>query len=256
MKLIHGDCIEEMNNLINDGVKVDLILTDLPYGVTDNEWDNILSFEDMWWCIKNIKLNKKTPILFFGSQPFTSKLVLSKLDWFRYEWIYQKSCGSNFGVVKYQPMKEHEEILVFGEKSPYYYPIKEERKGTGLSRVQYSKVKFGDTVSSNYGNFKNERCVKEYGDLRYPSSIQFFNNRGKGDRGYHPNQKPIELLEYLIKTYSNENDIVLDFTMGSGSTGVACQNTNREFIGIELNEAYFNIAKERCNESEKQTRLL
>ena len=255
MRLIQGDCIQEMQKLAEEDVKVDCILTDLPYGVTDNKWDNIIPFEPMWECITNIKRDEKTPILFFGSQPFTSKLVVSKLDWFRYEWIYQKSCGSNFGVVKYQPMKEHEEVLVFGEKSPYYYPIKEERKGKGLARVKYNKVKFGDTVSDNYGNFKNEKCVKTYGDLRNPSSVQYFNNRKSNDRGYHPNQKPVELLEYLIRTYTKENELVLDFTMGSGSTGVACQNLNRDFIGIELDTDYYDIAVERINDG-GQSKLL
>ena len=256
VKLIQGDCLKVMQDLIADGVKVDLIVTDPPYGITDNKWDNIISFELMWECIKQIRSDKKTPILFFASQPFTSKLVMSNLKWFKYEWIYQKASGSNFGVVKYQPRKDHEEILVFGEKSPYYYPIMEERKGSGLSRVQYGKIKFGDKVSDNYGNMKHQAFEKFYGDLRYPSSVQYFNNRGKGSRGLHPNQKPVELLEYLIKTYSNENDTVLDFTMGSGSTGVACLQTNRNFIGIELEPKYYEIAEQRINEAKAQRRLI
>ena len=244
INLIHGDCLEEMQKLIQDNVKVDLILTDLPYGVTANEWDNIIPFDEMWSKINQV-IYDRTPILFFATQPFTSKLVMSKLNWFRYEWIYQKRVASNFGVAKYQPMKEHEEVLVFGRKSPNYYPIKEERKGGGANMVKYDfNVR---TTSSNYNETLHKKPFKNQSELRYPGTVRLYNNRGRGNVGSHPNQKPVELLEYLIKTYSNENDLVLDFTMGSGSTGVACRNTNRNFIGIELDDEYFDIAKERVN---------
>ena len=254
MMLINDDCLTAMDKLINDDVKVDLVLCDPPYGITDNKWDTVIPFEPMWDALERIKKDKKTPILFFASQPFTSQLVMSNPRWFRYEWIYQKTAGSNFGTVKYQPFKEHEEVLVFGEKSPYYYPIMEERKGTGKQRVQYSKIHYGGTISDNYGTMNRKENDKWYSELRYPSSVQKFNNRKSHDRGLHPNQKPIELLEYLIKTYTEEENIVLDFTMGSGSTGVACKNLNRNFIGIELDNGYFNIAKERINDA--QTKLL
>lgn len=253
VKLINGDCIEEMNNLINDGVKVDLILTDLPYGVTANEWDNIISFDEMWVRINQL-IYDRTPILFFATQPFTSKLVMSKLNWFRYEWIYQKRVGSNFGVAKYQPLKEHEEILVFGRKSPNYYPIKEERKGGGGARVKY---KFNvPTKSSNYNDTLYKHPPVQPSDLRYPGTVRLYNNRSKGNVGSHPNQKPVELLEYLIKTYTDEGDLVLDFTMGSGSTGVACQNLGRDFIGIELDPKYYEIAVKRIKETNIQSKLI
>ena len=249
MTLIHGDCITEMQKLIEEGAKVDLILTDLPFGVTANKWDNIIPFSSMWDCIKDI-IYERTPIVFFATQPFTSKLVCSKLDWFRYEWIYHKRVGSNFGACKYQPMKEHEEILVFGKKSPHYYPIKEERKGSGAQRVKY---KFNTcTKTDNYNDTLKLQPPKNCTELRYPSTVRYYNNRSKGNVGSHPTQKPVELLKYLIKTYTNENDTVLDFTMGSGSTGVACLQTNRNFIGIELEEKYYNIAKERCSEYQSE----
>ena len=250
-KLIQGDCIEEMQKLIEKDIKVDLILTDLPFGLTANEWDNIIPFDKMWNKINKLVYDK-TPILFFASQPFTSKLVMSNLKWFRYEWIYQKRVGTNFAVVKYQPMKEHEEILVFGKKSPNYYPIMEERKGSGANRVKYDFNK--PTKSANYSDslHKNKKKIKD--KLRNPSSVQLFNNLSKGNRGYHPTQKPVELLEYLVKTYTKEKDTVLDFTMGSGSTGVACKNLNRNFIGIELDKDYFEIAKKRIKNC--QTKLL
>lgn len=244
IQLIQGECIEEMHNLINEGVKVDLILTDLPYGVTANEWDNIIPFNEMWKHINEL-IYDRTPIVLFATQPFTSKLVMSKLNWFRYEWIYHKRVGSNFGVAKYQPLKEHEEVLVFGRKSPNYYPIKEERKGTGKSRWKYG---YNTTTStSNYDSSLKLYPAKKQEELRYPGTVRLYNNRSKGNVGSHPNQKPVELLEYLIKTYTKENDLVLDFTMGSGSTGVACQNTNRDFIGIELDKDYYSIAVERVN---------
>lgn len=245
VKLIHGDCIEEMHKLIEDDIKVDLVLTDLPYGLTDNSWDNIIPFEKMWFLIDKLTY-ARTPILFFASQPFTSKLVMSNLKWFRYEWIYQKIAGSNFGTVKYQPMKEHEEILVFGEKLPNYYPIKEPRQGSGAKRVEYNFKT--STESSNYRGSLYKNTPKNQDKLRNPSSVRLINNRKKEDRGLHPTQKPVELLKYLIKTYTNENDTVLDFTMGSGSTGVACLQTQRNFIGIEIEEKYYNIAKKRCKE--------
>lgn len=248
IRLIQGDCIQEMQKLIQEDVKVDLILTDLPFGVTDNKWDNIISFEDMWGCVKDI-IYERTPILFFGTQPFTSKLVCSNLDWFRYEWIYHKRAGSNFGVCKYQPMKEHEEILVFGKKSPNYYPIKEARRGSGGQRIKY-KFNTPTHPSDNYNNGKLYlHPPSNIDELRYPGTVRYYNNRSKGNVGSHPNQKPVELLEYLIRTYTNENDTVLDFTMGSGSTGVACRNTNRSFIGIELDNEYYDIACERIQSS-------
>lgn len=243
IRLIQGDCIEVMQTLIDEDVKVDLVLTDLPYGITANEWDNIIPFEEMWACIKQIKKDERTPILFFASQPFTSKLVMSKLDWFRYEWIYQKKNGTNFGVYRYQPMKIHEEILVFGEKSPNYYPIKEPKAESTIQREKYK------IPSSKTHTYNGLRTLEHGGDgsseLRNPVSIRKANNLNPSNRGSHPNQKPVELLEYLIKTYTNEYDIVLDFTMGSGSTGVACQNLNRGFIGIELDTEYFKVAKKR-----------
>lgn len=241
--LINGDCLTEMQKLIDDGVTVDLILTDLPFGVTANDWDNIIPFNEMWECVNNIIRSDRVPIVFFATQPFTSKLVMSKLNWFRHEWIYQKRVASNFGVAKYQPMKEHEEVLVFGKKSPNYYPIKEERKGGGKSRWKY-EFNVGSKTSNFHKGIDNP---VPHTELRYPGSVRYYNNRSKGNVGSHPNQKPVELLEYLIKTYTKENDLVLDFTMGSGSTGVACKNTNRDFIGIELDEKYYNIAKERCS---------
>lgn len=183
-------------------------------------------------------------IVLFGSQPFTSALVMSNVKWFKCEWIWQKNRPSNFGVAKYHPMKEHESIVVFGNKRIKYNPILEERKGSGKNRVKY-KIN-PSTKTDNYGaSLQYQTVAREYGDLRLPASIQKFNT----NTGLHPTQKPVALLEYLVKTYTNEGDTVLDNTFGSCTTGVACLNTNRNFIGIEMDDKYFEVAKNRIEQA-------
>lgn len=231
-----------MDNLIAEGVKVDAVITDPPYGTTACKWDSAIPFDAMWERLKKLR-NDNAPIVLFGSQPFTSLLIVSNLREFKYEWIWVKNIGSNFASVKYQPFKEHENVLVFGNKRVNYYPVLEKRKPSGLKRCKSSPIKSNTTGSEITGMGKFNKAIKR-GELRYPRSIQEFNV----ERGLHPTQKPVELMEYLIKTYTNEGDTVLDFTMGSGSTGVACVNTNRKFIGIELDENYFKIAKKRIEE--------
>ena len=243
-----GDCLEVMKSIPNGSI--DAIITDPPYGTTACKWDSVIPFEPMWAELKRI-IKSNGAIIFTASQPFTSLLVMSNIKMFRTSWIYQKRCASNFAQGKYMPMKEHEDVLVFGKQKTVYYPIMQERKGSGLARSKYA---YSDASRANSGEFvgKMKRGAIENdsgnNELRLPSSIQEFNNRASGDRGFHPTQKPVALLEYLIKTYTLENETVLDFTMGSGTTGVACKNLNRNFIGIELDESYFNIAKERINE--------
>lgn len=189
-------------------------------------------------------------MVFTASQPFTSKLVCSNLTAFKYEWIYQKLCASNFAQAKYAPMKEHESVLVFafGGKVKYY-PIKEERKGSGASRAKYaytdaSRHKSGEFVGGMAGEYDRENDSGN-DELRYPSSVRVFNNRAKGDRGLHPTQKPVALCEYFISTYSQEGETVLDFCMGSGTTGVAALNLGRKFIGIEKDGGIFRTASNR-----------
>ena len=243
--LMHGDCLEKMKE-IPDG-SVDMILADLPYGTTACKWDVIIPFAPLWEHYIRI-IKDRAAIVLTASQPFTSALVMSNPKMFRYEWIYRKSAGSNFAVLKYQCMKEHENILVFAKQSSNYYPIMEERSGKEFGKIRKPARDISVKDNKNgevYSKIERNRDIKEYGDLRNPSSIQFFNNRLPSDRGFHPTQKPVSLLEYLIKTYTDENDTVLDNVMGSGSTGVACINTNRKFIGIEKDEKYFEIARER-----------
>lgn len=242
--LIKGDCLEVMKDMPDKSV--DMILCDLPYGTTACKWDNVIPFEPLWEQYNRI-IKDNGAIVLTASQPFTSALVMSNIKQFKYEWIYQKRVASNFAQAKKQPLKEHENVLVFYKCQPTYNPIKEERKGSGAKRLK-SGYK-SNTITGEFNGFiKGNRTQINYDELKFPSSVQEFNNREK-DRGLHPTQKPVALLEYLIKTYTNEGDVVLDNCMGSGSTCVAAVNTNRHYIGFELDEKYFEIAEKRINDT-------
>ena len=249
--LIHGDCITKMQKLINEGVKVDLVLTDVPYGTTACKWDNIIPFKEMWECLDNMTYDN-TPICLFGTEPFSSHLRLSNINNYKYDWIWYKNNGTNFAMAKKQPMRYHENISVFYKKQCNYNPQFQQYSATTKKRFkQGQKVnktkEFENPTDKIHGGLVIEHNGFDFERGKYPESVQFFKvvPNGNGVK-LHPSQKPVELLEYLIKTYTKENDVVLDFTMGSGSTGVACLQTNRNFIGIELEEKYYNIAKERC----------
>ena len=237
IQLYNGDCLEVMDNLIQQGIKVDAIITDLPYGTTKNSWDVIIPFKEMWNKLLSL-CNDNTPIILFGNQPFTSLLVTSNLKMFRYSLVWVKNKFSDFLNAKRKPMKTNEDILIFYKKQPTYNP-------QYTYSTPYKRWNTQEAVDkqTNYGHHKSN--IAESDGKRLPTTVLNFN---RVERPLHPTQKPVELLEWLIKTYTNEGDTVLDFTMGVGSTGVACKNTNRNFIGIELDENYFNIAKERINE--------
>ena len=233
IQLFNGDCLEVMKTI--EDKSIDAIITDPPYGTTACKWDSVIDFDLMWEQLNRI-IKPNGAIVLFGSEPFSSALRMSNIKNYKYDWIWEKSRPSNFANAKRQPMKYHEIISVFNSK--IYYPImvkgnKVRKKGTNKGASIYGGV-------SGLGN--PEYLKKEYVDF-YPKSIQKFVNSNY--KSLHPTQKPIALMEYLIKTYTNENETVLDFTMGSGSTGVAAKNTNRNFIGIEQDEKYFNIAKNR-----------
>jgi len=246
IKLILGDCLEEMKKIPDKSI--DLVLTDPPYGITACVWDKNIDLKKMWQEL----LRVGGTFIFTASQPFTSILVMSNLELFRHEWIYKKRCASNFAQARYSPMKEHESVLVFSKDKANYYPTKEVRQGSGKERARY---KYTDASRKNSGEFvgKMERGAIENDsgndELRYPSSVQEFNNRASGDRGKHPTQKPIELMKYFIKTYSKQDQTVLDPFMGSGTTGVACKELGRNFIGIEIEPKYFEIAQRRINQT-------
>jgi site-specific DNA-methyltransferase (adenine-specific) len=247
-KVIQGDCLEVMKGIPDKSV--DMILADLPYGTTACKWDTIIPFEPLWEQYKRI-IKDNGAIVLTASQPFTSALVMSNIKMFKYSWIYKKRCASNFAQAKYAPMKEHEDVLVFANGKVNYHPIKEERQGNGKERTKYaysdkSRHASGDFVGNIKGEYDKENDSGNE-ELRYPSSVQEFNNRASGDRGYHPTQKPVALFEYLIKTYTNEGDIVLDNVAGSGTTGVACKNTNRNYILIEKEPEYIEIINKRLS---------
>ena len=242
IKLYNQDCLKLMSALPNKSINT--IITDLPYGTTACKWDSIIPFEEMWEQVERICSGV---FITTASQPFSSALVMSNPEKFKYEWVYQKIAGSNFMQAKYQPIKEHEQVLVFGiGDNLVYNPIMQERASGGLSRTKYSYNPSNTGKRDTLGGFEMTHAVHNgNNELRYPSSVQKFNNRARGDRGLHPTQKPLSLFEYLVKTYTNEGDTVLDFVMGSGTTGLACKNLNRNFIGCELDKNYFEIAKER-----------
>ena len=245
-KLYQGDCLEVMDKLIKDGIKVDMILTDPPYGTTACKWDSVIPLDEMWERVGKLIQNNNTPIVLFGVMPFTAKLVSSNLNGYKHHWIWEKNRGTGFQVAKYRPMMQTEDIITFtmyGDRVNYY-PIMEKREKP--IKYKYASSTNGTNPLANFNN-------REYlSTEKYPTNII---KCDKIVKVVHPTQKPTELLEYLVKTYTNEEDLVLDFTMGSGSTGVACLNLSRRFIGIELYEKYFNIAKERLKNTRRQKKL-
>ena len=230
INLLHGDCLELMKTIPDKSV--DMVLTDPPYGTTACKWDVIIPFEPMWKELKRITKDNGA-ICLFGSEPFSSHLRLSNLKMFKHDWIWKKENGTGFLNAKKYPLLCLESISIFSLKSPKYFPVM--RPGKPY------KQKSG-RQTENYGNQVQVETVND--GNRYPLNfLEFKRDKDK----FHPTQKPVALLEYLIKTYTLENDTVLDFTMGSGSTGVACKNLNRKFIGIEKDDKYFEIAKGRIN---------
>lgn len=287
-KLYHGCCLAVMDKLIEQGVKVDAIITDPPYGTTGCKWDSVIPFnryivikernrdkilykdefmlrkfkeginikeaEKEWkenskegmWDKLNKLIKPNGAIILFGSQPFTTKLIYSNLNNYKHYWIWDKEICGAFALAKKRPMIVTEEILVFSKNNNgiNYYPIMEDANPKNIRINSGSSVSEATPVSSGIAKSDKNYNPKK----RYPKNIIKYSKYNKECHHLnrvHPTQKPVEVLEYLIKTYTNEGDLVLDFTMGSGSTGVACLNMNRRFIGIELDEKYFNIAKER-----------
>lgn len=239
MTLLQGDCLELMKQVPDKSI--DLILCDLPYGTTANKWDTVIPFDKLWAQYKRI-IKDNGAILLFSQMPFGANLIMSNPKMFRYEWVWLKP-NSNAGFLnaKKMPMRRHENILVFYKHLPTYNPQM-------VSGKPYTDERTRRNGSINYGNTNDKIFTTVNEGTRYPSDYVEIKTVPNG-KNVHPTQKPVELLEYLIKTYTNEGDVVLDNCMGSGSTGVACQNTNREFIGMELDEKYFNIAKERIGDN-------
>lgn len=225
-----GDCLKILPAIIGDR-SVDLVLTDPPYGTTACKWDTCIPFEPMWEQLKQVT-KKNGAIVLFGSQPFTSALVMSNPKMFKYEWVWDKALAGNGILAKKQPLKVHENILVF--QSSVYYPQK--KKG---------KARWKGGIKDKHGTFSNATAPKVWNDEYYPISIIGISGAGMRKDRVHPTQKPVALMEYLVKTYTNAGETVLDFTMGSGTTGIACIRMGRKFVGIELDPTYFQIAVNR-----------
>lgn len=231
--LYHGDCLDIMPNLPDNSV--DLILADLPYEITAASFDVLIPFEPLWEQYNRIA-KTNAAMVFTASQPFTTALIYSNLKNFRYEWIWEKPQGTNPMSAKVQPLKSHENIVVFYRKRPTYNP--QMTLSTPYGGFKSTKKKLGEV----YGDLNSEHRDNPEG-TRYPKTVLRF----KQEKGLHPTQKPVPLMEYLIKTYTNEGDVVLDNVFGSGTTGVAAKKTGRGFIGIEKDENYFNEGKQRIS---------
>ncbi len=236
IELIQGDCLEKMKDIL-DG-SIDMILCDLPYGTTACKWDTVIPFEPLWAQYRRVA-KRNAAIVLTANQPFTSALVMSNAKAFKHSWIWDKVRPSGFQIAKHRPMSRHEDILVFCFGSIRYYRQMEKRnrpvKGRVSSSSDSSPLKYSDGIARTY-EYKNPQTI-----------ITFC--KGSDGKYVHPTQKPVALMEYLIKTYTNEGETVLDNCMGSGSTGVACKNLNRNFIGIELDPEYFKIAEKRINKN-------
>jgi len=235
--LFQGDCLDIMP-LIPDN-SIDCIITDPPYGTTACKWDSVIDFDLMWEQLNRI-IKPNGAIVLFGSEPFSSTLRMSNIKNYKYDWIWDKERGVGASTVKYRPMKQHEIISVFANERHNYYPIKTPREKI----LDSSNWKF-KTIHSENGNFNSKGKPGRIYKDKFPTSLLRYHKDKKECNGLnrvHPTQKPLELMEYLIKTYTNENEIVLDFTMGSGSTMVASKNLNRKFIGIEKEPKYYELA--------------
>lgn len=234
IRLIHDDCIRGMKQ-IEDG-SVDMVLTDPPYGTTACKWDAVIPLDLMWEQLKRI-IKPNGAIVLTASQPFTSALIMSNPKWFKYCWVWDKVKPANFATAKYNPLRSTEDIVVFGKGRVDYFPLMEERDKV--------KVRTTFTASDSAPLAYHDGEARTY-TQRYPKNLIRFSNANQRGR-LHPTQKPVALMEYLIKTYTNAGEAVLDFTMGSGTTGVACKRLGRDFIGIEKDEHYFDIACKRIN---------
>ena len=235
VKLMQGDCLELMKDIPDSSV--DMILADLPYGTTACSWDTIIPFEPLWEQYERV-IKDNGAIVLTASQPFTSALVMSNPKLFRYEWVWDKVKPSTGLHAKHQPLRQHESVLIFSKRKATYKPI--------MTKADERKETITSSNGEAFGGAKVTRRHDNKGKS-YPRSILTLSNANQRGK-VHPTQKPVPLFEYIIKTYTNEGDTVLDNVMGSGTTGVACKNLNRNFIGMELDEEYFKIATERINE--------
>jgi len=246
--IYNGDCLELMKEIQSGSI--DMILCDLPYGTTACKWDTIIPFSELWSQYKRV-IKDNGAIVLFGSQPFTSALVMSNPKWFKCQWVWKKRKAGNFQLAKHQPLKITEEICVFGKNRVNYYPIPSEISESTKSRYKYK----GGGAVANLEHMSSKEYAHQYNfgkEHGYPKNILEF---GQEVNSFHPTQKPVALLEYLIKTYTNEGDTVLDNCSGSGTTAIACINTNRNYICMEKDYEYYNKSIERILKHSNQLSL-
>jgi len=242
-ELFHGDCLDILPAL--DPQSIDAIICDPPYGTTACKWDSVIPFDRMWAGIKRV-LRPRGACVLFGSQPFTSALVMSNIKWFRHHWVWQKTKATNYVKARHMPMRYHEDICVFSSAGVRYYP--QMRAGKAWNRTYRYRNKPDAIIQDTRTAGKQSS-----GAGRFPSSVLLF----AGDGGkLHPTQKPLALLEYLVRTYANVGDTVLDFCYGSGTTGAACGNLGRRFVGVELDQAYYEQGRERIALSYEPLRMM
>ena len=242
LELYKGECIEIMHSLIEQNILFDAIITDVPYEVTNMSWDKIIPFEDMWECLKKLR-NPNGAICLFGQEPFSSYLRLSNINEFKYDWIWEKSKAGSAITAKYRPLAKHEIISVFGPNGGKvnYYPQK--TQGEPYKRVH--RASMADKANNHEVGLNNKDFVHVSDGMRHPGTVQFFAQKWRKQDQLHPTQKPVELMEFLIKSYTLEGQKVLDFTAGSMTTLLAARNTGRDAVGIEQNEIYFNVGCKR-----------
>lgn len=245
--LYYGDCLNVIPNL---DLKFNAIIADPPFSITNCHWDEVIPFKEMWDSIELVS-NQATPIVLFCSQPFTTLLIASKIEMFKYEWIWEKTQATNFLNSKKQPMKAHENIAVFYKKQCFYFP----QKTDGHTPIHYANKKASvHNLHDVYGKVKKDIISNVGSTERFPRSVIKFKT-DKQIKYLHPTQKPVKLLEYLIKTYTKEGDLILDFCAGSGSLGEACMNTNRNCVLIEKEEKYCDIIANRLHNNISQMEL-
>lgn len=240
-----GDCLDYLRTLPSGSV--DAVITDPPYGTTACSWDSVIPLDPMWEGIEHI-IKPRAAVTLFASQPFTSALILSRPQWFKYCWTWQKTRPIGHLVAKVRPMQISEDIVVFGNGGVNYFPIMQPLAHPSIERYRAG----GKRGSSPHMAYTQKREYTKVRDASFPTTSLYFPTA----QGFHPTQKPVELISYLVRTYTNPGDTVLDFTMGSGTTGVACMQTGRNFIGIEIDPGYFAIAKKRIEDAAAQPPLI
>ena len=240
-KILLGDCMELLKK-VPDG-SVDMVLCDLPYGTTNCKWDTVLPLDELWKHYNRV-CKKNAAIVLTAAQPFTSALIMSNPKYFKYTWVWEKSKATGYLNSKKMPMKAHEDVCVFYRKLPTYNPQM-------VQGTPYDKGK-AHRPTDVYGTQKGEIHVKNTTGLRYPRTVQYFKTAESEGKVYHPTQKPLSLFEYLVKTYSNPGDLILDNCIGAGTTALACIKQERDYIGMELEKKYYDITLERIEQLEEK----